>query len=114
MSSGSGSVSVGLILTLRTQEEGTPCPQTPEYTSSKGLQGPVWEAPSEEKVAETCASKGLQRPVWLDTEQSKTPQRATTPCWHLEPKQGFHNIGQEQGHTSVASDETCNFHIKAN
>ena len=67
MSSGSGSVSVGLILTLRM----TPCPQTPENTSSKGLQRPVWEATSEEKVAVTCASKGLQRPVWLDPEQSK-------------------------------------------
>ena len=77
-------------------------------------QRPVWEAPSEEKVAETCASKGLQRPVWLYTEQSRKPQRATTPCWHLEPKQGFQDIGQEQGQTSVASDETCNFHIRVN
>ena len=44
MSSDSGSVSVGLILTLEfhPREEGTPCPQTPEYTSSKGLQRPVW------------------------------------------------------------------------
>ena len=50
----------------------------------------------------------------LTRSNQKTPQRATTPCWHLEPKQGFHNIGQEQGHTSVASDETSNFHIKAN
>ena len=50
---------------------GTPCPQTPENTSSKGLQRPVWETPKEGTVAKTCASKGLQRPVWLDTEQSK-------------------------------------------
>ena len=50
----------------------------------------------------------------LTRSNQNTPQRATTPCWHLEPKQGFHTIGQEQGHTAVASDETCNFHIKAN
>ena len=56
-------------------------------------------------MAETCASKGLQRPVWRYTEQSRKPQRATTPCWHLEPKQGIQDIGQEQVQTHVASDE---------
>ena len=73
MSSGSGSVLVGLILTLRipSSRSGDAMYKTPETTSSKGLQRPVWEAPKEGTVAGTCASKGLQRPVWLDTEQSK-------------------------------------------
>ena len=65
-------------------------------------------------MAETCASKGLQRPVWRYTEQSTKPQRATTPCWHLEPKQCSQDIGQEQVQTHVASDETCHFRIRVN
>ena len=42
----------------------------------------------------------------LTRSNQNTPQRATTPCWHLEPKQGFHTIRQKQGQTAVASDET--------
>ena len=44
------------------------------------------------------------------TRSNQKPQRATTPCWHLEPKpQAAGTFEQVQIHTQDTSDETCHY-----